>query len=204
MGPNICSVMTQALAATVHAVREVFHELSTTTATVELIDKTLQALNRLVPSDTVVFDEVSLHDGQTRGATHPCGRVIEWADMMPLFEEWFFQSPNVQYFQAHPRGSAHRWSDGDLETFHASELYREFMAPDRHDVSDDGTPGPATLIRRILSPNDGACNTTIGVRPDRPTVGYSVPDTGESISNGMLRARPRLERWSPRPTTSHV
>lgn len=46
-----------------HAVREIFHELSTTTATVELIEETLQALNRLcdeiAPYLAVLFSTAS-------------------------------------------------------------------------------------------------------------------------------------------------
>ena len=109
--------------------RAVVHELGTAGSTVELIEKTLEALHRLVPADTVIFDEVSLVDGRTRGTTYPAGKVVEWADVMPVFEQWHFQSPNIQYFRQNPGGTARRWSDGDLDGFRRTELYREFMAP---------------------------------------------------------------------------
>lgn len=112
----------------IRTVSQVCADLLLTTSTSDFIQAALLALDELVPSDSVVYTEVSLVDGSSRGFSLPREAVIEWEALLPVWERWHEQNPTIQNMLNNPNGGAFRWSDIDIEAFYTTELYKEFFA----------------------------------------------------------------------------
>jgi DNA-binding CsgD family transcriptional regulator len=85
----------------------------------------LDALNRMVPSDRVAYNEISRD--QTVAVMIPAEFD---ASLMPTFTALAHENPLISRFQRTGDGRPYRISDMiDQETFHATALYKEFYRP---------------------------------------------------------------------------